>query len=174
MCEEIHDCIIQFPLLLYSVQAWELSAAEIQKIDGFLRKMIAGGYARKNVPALSQRKKGIDPASQVEGELDWAYKISNARLHTITNTQAIQDFCHIQHLSYIAHVCRMENNSIQKQVLFDKRRSWKKVENLLGIDRQQALRGMMNKKDFLRLLERRFPRPKQSPPKAIHAPSGKN
>ncbi len=164
--------------LLYSVQAWELSGAELQKIDviwnGFLRKMIAGGYARKNAPLQSQRKKGIDPATQVKGVLDWAFKISNTRLHEITNTQPIQDFCHIQYLKYIAHVSRMKNDVIQKQVLFDKRKTWRKMEELLGIDRQQALRSMLNKKDFTRLLERRFPCSKQSRPKADHAPSGKH
>jgi hypothetical protein len=136
--------------LVYSVQAWELSGTELQKIgvvwNGFLRKMIAGGYARKNTPPQSQRKKGIDPATQVKGELDWAFKISNTRLHEITNTQPIQDFCHIQYLKYIAHVSRMKNDAIQKQVLFDKRKTWKKLEDLLGIDSQQALRSMMNKR----------------------------
>jgi len=109
--------------LLYSIQTWELSKTELQKINtvwnGFLRKMIAGGYARKNAPTT---------LSQVEGELDWSFKVSNAKLYEITKSQPIEEFCHIQHLKYIAHICRMSNDTIQKLVLFDKRRSWRKKE----------------------------------------------
>ena len=40
--------------LLYSVQGWELYACELRKIESiwhnFLRKMVAHGFKRKNVP----------------------------------------------------------------------------------------------------------------------------
>jgi hypothetical protein len=48
--------------LLYSAQSWELTTAELNKIDSiwhdFLRKMITNGFKRKNVPEdyLKSRK----------------------------------------------------------------------------------------------------------------------
>lgn len=68
----------------------------------------------------------------------------------------------------------MPNDAIQKIVLCDKRRSWRKVEELLGVTKQQALKTMMSKKDFKQMLEIRFPScSKQLRPKADHAPGGK-
>ena len=49
--------------LLYSTQSWELTAAELNKIEsiwhGFLRKMISSGFKRNNFPRdyLKARKK---------------------------------------------------------------------------------------------------------------------
>lgn len=146
--------------LLYSVQAWELTKTQIQKLEtiwnNFLRKMITGGYARKNAPPRSKKKKGVDPTSLVEGELDWSYKISNDKLHQITSTQPIELFYFTQHLQYIAHVCRMENNMLLKQVLFDKRNTLKNIERIMDIDKTQILRAMMNKNDLKQLLAARF------------------
>ena len=49
--------------LLYNVQSWELSSNELQKLNtvwnGFLRKMTAGGYARKNAPPSSHRNREL-------------------------------------------------------------------------------------------------------------------
>ncbi|XP_058501112.1 uncharacterized protein LOC131469792 [Solea solea] len=165
--------------LLYSVQAWELSSNELQKLNtvwnGFLRKMIAGGYARKNVPPQNLRKKGTDPANLVDGEIDWAFKISNSKLYALTQSQPIENFCHVQSLRYVAHICRMPNDAIQKKVLFDKRRSWRKIEETLGVSKQQALKTMMIKKDFERMLEIRFPPlSKQPRPRADRVPDGKH
>ena len=45
--------------LLYSVQAWQLGAKDMRKLEtvwcGFLRRMVKGGYARRNAP---KNKKG--------------------------------------------------------------------------------------------------------------------
>ena len=50
--------------------------------------------------------------------LDWAYVIDNENLRKITKTTNISSFCKIQHLKYIAHVTRLENDALQKQLLF--------------------------------------------------------
>ena len=50
-------------------------------------------------------------------DIDWAYVYDNASLRAITKTKAIADFCKIQHFKYIAHVTRLDNNSLQKQIL---------------------------------------------------------
>ena len=49
-----------------------------------------------------------------------------------------------QQLKYLAHICRMENDQLQKQLLFNTNLSkWTKFENLLGLDAQQLRRTMM-------------------------------
>ena len=72
--------------LLYSVQAWHLSSAEMKKIvsvwNVFIRRMVKGGFQRKN--ALTNND--FVP----EEETNWAYKITNADLKRITNTTDIQ------------------------------------------------------------------------------------
>ena len=144
--------------LLYSVQTWQLTANDLRKIEvvwhGFLRKMVKGGYKRKNVPDNNNNRD--DPQStRVEGELDWSFMMSNADLREKTKTLPIKPFCFKQHLQYIAHICRLQNTELQKQLLFDTRSSgkWTKYENLLGLDAQQIRRTMMSKPDFKRLLD---------------------
>ena len=112
--------------LLYSVQSWDLSAEELRKIESiwhnFLRKMVYNGFKRKNVPPeyLKARKeaKKKNLALPEPDDIDWAYVYDNASLQAITKTKAIADFCKIQHFKYIAHVTRLDNNSLQKQILF--------------------------------------------------------
>ena len=67
--------------LLYSVQAWELSSHELNKIESiwhnFLRKMIAHGFKWKNVPLEYLKQKRSNPKSATDilepVDLDWAY-----------------------------------------------------------------------------------------------------
>ena len=67
----------------------------------------------------------------------------------------------------------MPNNAIQKIVMCDIRRNWRKVEELLEVTKQQALKTMMRKKDFERMLEIRFPPYyKQPRPKPITRHAG--
>ena len=114
--------------LLYSAQSWELTAAELNKIESiwhsFLRKMISNGFKRKNVPTeyLKARKKAKSKDAKQNvpkpDDLDWSYVYTNKQLETITKTTKITDFCKIQHYKYVAHVTRLENNSLKKQILF--------------------------------------------------------
>ena len=152
--------------LLYSAQSWDLSASELRKIEsiwhGFLRKMIANGFKRKNVPleylkAKKEAKKHNITIPEPDG-LDWAYIYSNETLCTITKTTPISSFCRIQHLKYIAHVTRLENNSLQKQLLFTTNHKkyskdpWIKFEKELNISKIQIQKMMQNKKEFMSLL----------------------
>ena len=72
--------------LLYSVQAWNLSSVELLKVESiwncFLRKMIKGGFVRKNVPNNKN--------NNVDGEINWAYEISNIQLKSLTNQSKYQ------------------------------------------------------------------------------------
>ena len=129
--------------LLYSVQWWQLSAKEPIRVevvwDSFLRRMVKGGFKRKNVPKVKENIKKTD--------MDWAFVINNEKLREITKTTSIRSFCQIQHLKYIAHVTRLPNNALQKQLLFaiqvkGKHCRWKKISDLLGIEESQIRRTM--------------------------------
>ena len=116
---------------------------------------------RKNAPTRAQRKKKENknkkPEELVEGELDWGFKISNEDLYRITKSTPVSKFCEVQYLKYIAHICRMSNDSLQKQALFDKRtpsQKWSKIEKMLGLERSQIRRIMMKKSDFMALLDK--------------------
>ena len=140
--------------LLYSVQAWQLNAKEMKKMEavwyGFLRRMVKGGFQRKNAP------KNKEDVSIPEDEIDWAYKISNQKLLQITNSSEIKHFCDIQHLKYVAHITRLENSSLQKKLLFCKSSNiysrWKKLSKLMGIDEIQLRRTMRDRKEFQQLV----------------------
>ena len=76
---------------------------------------MTNGYKRKNAP--KHKKKGVDPVTQVIGDLDWSFKCSNEDIRNITKTMPVSEFCKIQHLKYIADVIRLPF-AIQKQLLF--------------------------------------------------------
>jgi exonuclease III len=161
--------------LLYSVQAWKLTAQELKKIESiwfsFLRKMVVNGFKRKNVPpeylkALKQSKKGSkeDPQPHVPkpDDLDWSYVFSNQQLKEITKTKNIAKFCKTQHMRFIAHVTRLGNTSLQKQLLFSTdhkkyaRDRWLQFEKDLNISKIQIQALMQNKKQFASLLKNIF------------------
>ena len=110
-----------------------------------------GGFSRRNAP---KNKKDL---SIPEEEVDWSYKLSNEAIREITKTNEIKLFCDMQHLKYIAHVTRLENNSLQKQFLFCEASKgsssrWKKLWELTMLDESQLRRVMINRKEFQQLL----------------------
>ena len=158
---------IRSRLLYCRIQAWELTEEELGKVEviwhGFLQKMVRRGFERKNARDRAERE-GTD--------VDWSYRISNDKLRTITKTLPIRDFCLAQHFKYLAHICRLDNNALQKQVLFNiltPRKIWNRIEKVLGVDVQQARKMMMVKTDFLRLLNTRF---QQERPEVVHDATG--
>ena len=140
--------------LLYSVQAWQLGAREMQKLEsvwhGFLRRMVKGGFKRKNAPK-DKNDNSIPPE-----EIDWSFLLSNEKIREITKTTEIKHFCHAQHLKYIAHVTRLDNDSVQKQLLFcnfkNRSNRWGNLSKLTGVDETQLRRTMQDRKEFLQLL----------------------
>ena len=140
--------------LLYSVQAWQLNAKEMEKLEsvwhGFLRRMVKGGFKRKNAP------KNKNDTSIPAEDIDWSFVLSNEKIREITNTSEIKHFCHVQHLKYIAHVSRLDNTCYQKQLLFcvsnNSSGRWRKFAKLTGIDETQLRRTMRDRKKFLQLL----------------------
>jgi len=83
--------------LLYSVQAWQLNASEMQKIESawhcFLRRMIKGGFKRKNA------QKNKNDTSIPADEVHWSFNLSNVRIREITKT-GINHFCQKEHRKY--------------------------------------------------------------------------
>ena len=75
-------------------------------------------------------------------DLDWAL-YDNETLRTITKTTNISSFCQIQHLKYVAHITRLNNSSLQKQLLFSTtqkkytRDLWVKAEKDMNISKIQ-------------------------------------
>ena len=140
--------------LLYSVQAWQLNASELSKIEtvwnGFLRRMVKGGFKRKNAP------KNKKDTSIPENEIDWSFVLSNAKIQEITKTSDLNLFCQKQHLKYIAHVTRLDNDCLQKQFLFCKSdrpsTRWSNFWKLTGVDESQIRRTMIDRKNFKQLL----------------------
>ena len=65
----------------------------------------------------------------------------------------------MQHLRYVAHVTRVNNNSFQKQLLFstDHRKCshirWIKMEKDLNISTMQIQKMIQNKKDFMSFIK---------------------
>ena len=78
----------------------------------------------------------------------------------ITKTSSIANFCKKQHLQYIAHITRLGNDSLQKQLLFtvDRKKHargrWLKFEKELNITKGQIQKTMQNKTEFMSLLNR--------------------
>ena len=152
------------------MQDWELSAAEIKKIEsiwhGFLRKMVTNGFKRKNVPKeyLKARKKVRSKKSKQDipkpDDLDWAFIFSNEQLKKITKTSNITNFCKTQHLKYVAHITRLGNDSFQKQILFScdhkkfARDRWVKFEKELNLSTRQIQYTMQKKHEFTSLLNK--------------------
>lgn len=158
--------------LLYSVQAWEITSSELRKIESiwhnFLRRMIKNGFKRKNVPMeyskglkrSKKSKKENETDTAEPDDLDWSYIFSNDRLRMISKTSSISNFCKKQHLQYIAHITRLGNDSLQKQLLFavDRKKHardrWLKFEKELNITKGQIQKTMQTKTEFMSLLNR--------------------
>ena len=100
------------------------------------RSMVRGGFARNG------------PASK-------RFTLSNASILTVRNTRLASSFCQQQHL---AHMCRMENNALQKQLLFAMPRKkevshCKQLANDYKIDESQLWRTLFDKKAVNELLQ---------------------
>ena len=110
--------------------------------------MVKGGWKRKNVD---------------EGEYSFQY--TNQQVQDIVQTVPLREFIHAQYLRYIAHVCRQENSSITKKLLFAKaskkyfRDPWLKIAGILGVSVEQAKKETQNKHKFAELVQNRTSSP---------------
>ena len=167
--------------LTYSVQSGFLNSTEIIRLESiwmnFLRRLIRNGFQRENVPQAARtrrrtrsrasRSSRSSRSSQSEltnetGEdedIDWRFRLTNQNILTITKSGPISNFCLSQHLKFIAHITRLPNSAIQKQILFrtNKKRyardPWHRYEQTMGMTKTQIQREMQSKQQFLSLLD---------------------
>ena len=128
--------------LCYALQSDRLRQRELDKIDSvwmrMLRAMVRGGLER-------------EPNK-------YSYSISRARILTLCNTREASSFVREQHIKYVAHVCRMENSALQKQMLFTPQRKgvvcqWKRLAGDYNIEPGQLRRACFDKKQLNGLLQ---------------------
>ena len=107
--------------LTYALQSDRLTGRQCRTVDSvwmrMLRSMVRCGFAR-NGPDLTR------------------FTLPNASILSACNTWSASSFCQQQHLRYLTHVCRMENDALQKQLLFAPPRKkevshWKRLANAL-------------------------------------------
>ena len=118
--------------------------------------MVPHGFNCKNVPLEYLKQKRSKPKHATDilepVDLHWAFVYSNNDLENITKTSSISNFCKTQHLKYIAHITKLSNDSLQKQVLFSCNHKghaqdhWLKFEKQLNISKDQIQRTMQNKR----------------------------
>ena len=78
----------------------------------------------------------------------------------ITRAAPVRNYIHTQYLKYIGHVCRGNNNSIAKKILFAKpirpyyRNVWIKISELLCVSVDQAKRLTQSRREFAELIWR--------------------
>merc|ERR1712015_217470 len=94
--------------LIYGCQTWSMTKQLLRKMiatySGSLRKMIKGGFRRK--------------------EDSWSFVLTNENIRHQCNTEDIEVFIRRQQQNYLAHIIRQEDTSIVKRLTYndDKRR----------------------------------------------------
>ena len=109
--------------LTYSCQTWNVTARQMERINSsyssMLRKMIKGGYRRKNNNEWIF-KIGEDVVKMNKGgKTNWSFALSNEDLHNICGTENIDIYVGRQQQKYLAHIARQPNNTLTKQLLFN-------------------------------------------------------
>ena len=96
--------------LTYSCQTWNLTSRQTDRINSvytsMLRKMVKGGYRRKN-------------------NTEWNFLLNNSDLHRICGTEKISDYTARQQKKYLAHLARQPNTTFTKKLLFNDNKAHK-------------------------------------------------
>ena len=163
--------------LLYAAQTDLLSSAEHAKLESiwhqYLRKMVKGGFQRKKAPRRETKKQKAERLKreaenpELKEQWDWGYKITNEKLRKICGATPIGDFADKFHLKYVAHVTRMPNNALQKQLAYCEpartiRRGgknmnfWAKLSETTGIEAEQLQKTMYDRNDFNKWIADRY------------------
>ena len=102
-----------------------------------LRSLVRGGWKRVN-----------------KDEGDYSLCYNNDEVRNIVKTVPIRNFVYEQHLKYIAHVCRGENYTLTKMMLFARpqrgyyRDPWLKYAKILNLTVDQSKKLTQNKLEF--------------------------
>ena len=142
--------------LTYSIQACNLNVSQLSKLEvtwmNFLRKLVRNGFQRVNIP--SAKCQGNQPPTADDDDLDWRFKLTNLDVLRLTRSSPITYFSQTQHLKFIAHITRLPNSSLQKQVLFRSNKKpyardcWKTYEKITGLSSIQLQREMQDRTGF--------------------------
>ena len=142
--------------------------------------MIKSGLQRKNAPPRETKKQKAERLKceaenpELKEKWDWGYKITNEKLRKICGAAPIGTLAEKFHLKYIAHVTRMSNSALQKQMIYceaprPQRRGqmnfWTKMKKATGIETEQLQKTMYNRNDFNKWMRDRYgfaPRPAKS------------
>ena len=131
--------------LTYALQTDRLPVHDRKKLDSIwlrmCRKMVRNGFRRVG--------------GENEDSIKFFYK--NEDIARICKTQPASVFCEIQHLKFVGHVTRMENDAPQKQWLFAKTHSgqtdqWKLLARDWNMEPDQIRRVVANRKSLQELL----------------------
>ena len=131
--------------LTYALQTDRLPVHDRKKLDSIwlrmCRKMVRNGFRRVG--------------GENEDSIKFFYK--NEDIARICKTQPASVFCEIQHLKFVGHVTRMENDAPQKQWLFAKTHSgqtdqWKLLARDWNMEPGQIRRVVANRKSLQELL----------------------
>ena len=136
--------------LLYGISAWAPKEQEIRKLETCwfecLRTMVKGGWKRQD--------------SEVEGEEEYRFVHTNLDLIDIIQTAPLREEILAQRMRYYGHVCRRDNLSITKRIMFAKpkklyyRDPWKKLSSHIGIEVDQLLRMTQSRKQYKDVIHR--------------------
>ena len=120
--------------LLYGTSAWDPKEGEIRKLEvcwnECLRLMVKGGWRRQ----------------ETNEENEYKFVYTNLDLEGILQISPLRQGILAQRLKYLGHVCRKENTSSTKRMMFAKskrlyvRDPWKKIASQMGIDVSQLLK----------------------------------
>ena len=115
--------------------------------SSLLRNMVKGGWKRK------------DPEG--DDEVNFSLVYSNERVKEIIQAEPLRGYIDAQYLKYIGHVCRSNNCSLTKTMLFAKSDGsrfpdpWIKISRLLGVSDIQAKVLTQKRCEFAALIHRR-------------------
>ena len=136
--------------LLYGTAAWAPKERETQKLETCwfecLRTMVKGGWTRQD--------------SEEEGEAEYRFVYTNSDLAGIIQTAPLREEMLAQRMRYYGHVCRRDNLSITKRMMFAKpkklyyRDPWKKLSSYTGIEVDQLLRMTQSRKQYKDVIDR--------------------
>ena len=125
---------------------------EVQRLESCwfecLRTMVKGGWKR------------VESSDENESEFRFVYR--NSDLEDILGTTSLREEIVAQKMRYYGHICRRDNNSLTKKMMFSKskrpyfRDPWKKIANQSDIKISQLLKMTQYRqqyKDFIKRMK---------------------
>lgn len=98
------------------------------------------------MPHCQNNKANIAGRTLIEyDDVDWCFKSSTKCILQLNNPLTVRKFSLPQHLKYVAHIMRLSNSALQRQILlfFQSNKKlydldiWKNYEKLKGLSKMQ-------------------------------------